>query len=247
MGYRKNKSCKNCGKCGKEFVLNQHNQIYCYDCNHPISLKDLIYKCKICNNEYKPNSRTSQCCSSKCRRINERNNWNKWYRKHKGYEPKLEIECVVCGNKFIRTRIGQKICGNKKCKLKNSAKKGLENYHKDKEKILEKRRNNINFCILNKLRMRISCAVKSQGAYKADKTIKLVGCSVVELKQHLKKQFKEGMNWNNYGKGGWHIDHILPCAGFNLSDEEEQKKCFHYTNLQPMWAQENLIKNCKVF
>jgi len=72
--------------------------------------------------------------------------------------------------------------------------------------------------------------------------MKLVGCSIDQLKQHIEKQFKKGMSWDNWGIYGWHIDHIKPCASFDLTKESEQKKCFHYTNLQPLWAKENLKK-----
>jgi hypothetical protein len=71
-------------------------------------------------------------------------------------------------------------------------------------------------------------------------TINLIGCSIEHLRRHLAFQFQPGMSWSNYGK--WHIDHIRPCAKFDLSKESEQKKCFHYTNLQPLWAKDNLIK-----
>ena len=70
--------------------------------------------------------------------------------------------------------------------------------------------------------------------------------SVDELKKHIEKQFKPGMNWSNHSVRGFHIDHIIPCASFDLTKEEEQKKCFHYTNLQPLWAEENLSKGAKV-
>jgi len=70
--------------------------------------------------------------------------------------------------------------------------------------------------------------------------MKLVGCSIDFLKQHLENKFKPGMSWKNYGK--WHIDHIRPCASFDLRKPAEQKKCFHYSNLQPLWAKENLVK-----
>jgi hypothetical protein len=69
----------------------------------------------------------------------------------------------------------------------------------------------------------------------------LIGCSMDELKIHLSSMFKEGMSWDNYGK--WHIDHIKPCASFNLSDPAQQKECFHYSNLQPLWAIENIKKS----
>jgi len=61
----------------------------------------------------------------------------------------------------------------------------------------------------------------------------------------LETKFLEGMDWDNYGIYGWHIDHIKPCSLFNLENIEEQKKCFHYTNLQPLWAIDNLKKGNK--
>lgn len=91
------------------------------------------------------------------------------------------------------------------------------------------------------LRSRLTNALKGKGA-KSQKTLELLGCSVEQLKQHLEMQFQEGMDWSNYGKHGWHVDHIIPCVSFDLFDPEQQKKCFHYTNLQPLWAEDNLKK-----
>ena len=68
----------------------------------------------------------------------------------------------------------------------------------------------------------------------------LVGCSLDDLRVHIEKQFSEGMTWKNKGK--WHIDHIRPCASFDLTDPEQQKQCFHFSNLQPLWARDNLRK-----
>ena len=66
-----------------------------------------------------------------------------------------------------------------------------------------------------------------------------MGCTIPYLKKYLESQFNEGMTWENHGENGWHIDHIKPCAAFDLTKPEEQKKCFHYTNLQPLWGNEN--------
>jgi hypothetical protein len=76
-------------------------------------------------------------------------------------------------------------------------------------------------------------------------TEELVGCSIPFLKAYFEKKFKPGMTWRNHGNHGWHIDHIRPCASFDLSKPEEQFKCFHYTNLQPLWKEENLKKHDK--
>lgn len=82
---------------------------------------------------------------------------------------------------------------------------------------------------------------------KSAKTIELLGCSIEFFKFHLESKFLSGMNWENRGKYGWHIDHIKPCSSFDLSKPEEQKKCFHYTNLQPLWAIDNLKKFNKIY
>lgn len=84
-----------------------------------------------------------------------------------------------------------------------------------------------------------------KGARKSDTTIKLLGCSYAEFIPHFEKQFKPGMTWENRGLLGWHIDHIRPCANFDLTDPEQQRICFHFTNLQPLWAADNLRKGTK--
>ncbi len=76
--------------------------------------------------------------------------------------------------------------------------------------------------------------------------MKLVGCSLEDLRNHLESYFAEGMSWDNWGYYGWHIDHIIPCCSFDLTKPEEQKKCFHYSNLQPLWGEENLRKKGKI-
>ena len=69
-----------------------------------------------------------------------------------------------------------------------------------------------------------------------------MGCTEVELKTYLESKFQPGMSWDNYGRTGWHIDHIRPLSSFDLSNADEQARACHYTNLQPLWAKENLSK-----
>jgi hypothetical protein len=73
----------------------------------------------------------------------------------------------------------------------------------------------------------------------------LVGYTLKDLMKHLKRQFTEGMSWNNYGKGGWEIDHKIPKSVFNYEkpEDEDFKKCWALKNLQPMWAKDNIIKS----
>jgi hypothetical protein len=94
------------------------------------------------------------------------------------------------------------------------------------------------------IRSRIQRAAISVGKKSRSRLFPLVGCSITHLMRYIEQRFKPGMAWNNYGRV-WHIDHIRPCSSFNLLKPSEQKKCFHYTNLQPLFAQENLSKNRK--
>jgi len=91
-------------------------------------------------------------------------------------------------------------------------------------------------------RRRLLSALKAQGARKCGKLVDLVGCTPQELRDWLESQFAPGMSWDNHGVHGWHVDHIRPCASFDLTDPAQQRECFHYTNLQPLWAKENRAK-----
>ena len=104
-----------------------------------------------------------------------------------------------------------------------------------------KLQNGIGFRLLDNCRRRVNLAIKNNS--KSASTIELIGCTVEELKAHLEAQFTEGMSWDNYGQ--WHIDHIKPCAMFDFTDEAQQRECFHFTNLQPLWAEDNLRKSDK--
>jgi hypothetical protein len=108
----------------------------------------------------------------------------------------------------------------------------------------KKLKENVEFRIAYSLRLRIRLALHGKG--KSARSWDLIGCNINELKSHLEKQFKPGMSWDNWGIHGWHIDHIIPCKSFDLTKPEEQKKCFHYTNMQPLWAKENLSKGFKI-
>jgi hypothetical protein len=85
--------------------------------------------------------------------------------------------------------------------------------------------------------------MKRQGGKKSDSFLELVGKSPKDLIAYIESLFKDGMSWDNYGQ--WHLDHIRPCASFDLSDPSQQKQCFHWSNLQPLWATENLRKNSR--
>lgn len=99
--------------------------------------------------------------------------------------------------------------------------------------------------LIHSIRVRVRQALKGQR--KTLPCIKLIGCDLDFLKKYLESKFQSGMTWNNYGRKGWHIDHIIPCASFDLSKLKQQKICFHYSNLQPLWAIENIKKGKKLY
>lgn len=103
---------------------------------------------------------------------------------------------------------------------------------------VDRRANNIQAKIAHNLRTRINKYLN--GFYKKHSSIESLGCSIQELQKHLEEQFKPGMSWCNYG--AWHIDHVKPLNKFNLKNEKDLKKACHYSNLQPLWASENLSK-----
>mgnify|MGYP000046404661 CR=1 FL=1 len=107
-----------------------------------------------------------------------------------------------------------------------------------------RRRLDVNFRISLSLRSRFCIAIKNNE--KTGSAIRDLGCSIQELKQRLESKFQEGMTWDNYGRAGWHIDHIIALSRFDLSNREELLKACHYSNLQPLWAKDNMRKGCKM-
>ena len=126
-----------------------------------------------------------------------------------------------------------------------------KSYHKNKKKIIKKNmeyerkrlQTDMNWVLKKRLRNRLRQALK--GISKSKSTMELLGVPHMDfLKTYLECKFKEGMTWEN--RHLWHIDHVIPCSSFDLTKPEEQAKCFHYTNLQPLWASENLSKGNRI-
>jgi len=117
----------------------------------------------------------------------------------------------------------------------------LENKPKRNAYVSNKRKTDLAFALTDNLRTRLKQALN--GKNKSKSTLKLLGCTVKYLIQHLEKQFQPGMNWEN--RHLFHIDHIRPCSSFDLTDPKQQSECFNYKNLQPLWAQDNMVKGAK--
>jgi hypothetical protein len=128
-------------------------------------------------------------------------------------------------------------------KHKNKIKR--DTYRKqNKERLYQTQRlrykNDINYKLSQNLRNRIKNAIIKNKDLSDIKARELLGCTLEEVRIYIESRFTEGMSWTNYGLKGWHIDHIKPINTFDLSDSEQRKQCFHYTNLRPLWAKDNL-------
>ncbi len=105
---------------------------------------------------------------------------------------------------------------------------------------VELRRRSAQAHLKHKLRCRLNVALKKRYK-KASRTLSLLGCSLSEFQKHLEALFSPGMSWDN--RGAWEIDHKRPCASFDMADPEQQKECFHFSNLQPLWRTDNRKKS----
>lgn len=128
-----------------------------------------------------------------------------------------------------------------------------QEYYRNNKELVNKRnvkyrvnryKNDINFKLVSLLRGRLTDAIR--GNFKNGSAIEDLGCSIEEFKLYIESKFQEGMTWDNHGLYGWHIDHIIPLSSFDLTDNEQLKKAVHYTNLQPLWAEDNLKKGNRV-
>lgn len=170
--------------------------------------------------------------------------------------------CVACNrklradNKLGHCRKHRHLAQSTKERLKRYEEKNKEKVKQTKLKSAKKNywktklryENDIQFWLRCALRNRLNSALK-RNAKKHTKScshISDLGCTTQELKNYLESKFKPGMTWENRGRTGWHIDHIIPLSSFDLSNREEALKACHYTNLQPLWAEENLAKNAKI-
>jgi len=218
---------KTCTKCGEEKEL------------------ELFVKNKRCKN-----GRAGMC--KMCRTKYSAD----YYQKNKHWLKPIRKKYQEINGK--KNRIKNKIKIQERSKIyyqknKEKIKQKSHNYYKNNKKIIRKRHQlyqnkRCKEDSLFKLRRNISTLVRNmlvKGGYnKNTKTFKILGCSFEEFKRHLESQFQKGMTWDNYGRNGWHIDHIYPVS--KAKNERHLIELNHYTNLQPLWEKDNLSKGNKI-
>jgi hypothetical protein len=217
---------KVCSKCKVEkpterFSKNKARkdglQPYCRDC------------CKEVSSKYRQENREKLRLS------------NKKYSKENNEKVKLKNKKWRDDNKERTAPVFKKYYEDNKEKIALRNKKYRNNRGTNLKKLRYK--NDIKYKLGVLLRSRINHALKNN--QKSGSAVSDLGCSIEEFKKYLESKFQEGMNWHNHGKFGWHIDHQIPVASFDLTDREQFLKAVHYTNLQPLWWYENLSKNGK--
>jgi len=254
------KKCSNINKQEKlkQWFLKNKKEVY----------EKFEIKCDICSKIFF-GKKNQKRCSNKCAHINKLQNINKKSyenNKEKYLKKRIEKTCDIC-NKLFLGDLTQKRCSikcSKKAGLRRDWNRYLENKEENDKKIKTrnlknidhmrkvnreyaklKRKNDVNFKIAHNCRIRIRGMLKVKNIKKSLHSRELIGCSPQFFKEHLENQFKPGMAWSNYNFYGWHIDHKIPLSNFDLTKEEEQKRAFHYSNCQPLWMCDNLVKSDK--
>jgi len=190
-----------------------------------------------------------------CRRIHYLMNKVQIKKKNKKYKAQNQ-EKVKESGKLYRDKNKDSIKSKKKKYSKDNSDqiaKYQKQYREDnKDSLREKtrirrnkrRKTDPSYRVLGNLRKRIYDALN--GKCKSARSIELLGCPIEQYRSYLESKFQDGMTWENYGRGGWSIDHIVPCDSFDLSEAKQQLKCFNYLNTQPLWEMDNIIKGNKV-
>jgi hypothetical protein len=204
--------CKICSGCNRPFPLTDFQK------NRNFSWDGLANYCR-------------ECASAKSRRNYERNKDRIIAYAHDYYQKNKDS---------LRDLNRQWVEENKE---QNSAYKSQwqrDNRERRNARLMERYHNEPNYRLAVLLRARILRALDNDQK-KLDGTLKTLGCSVDFLRQYLESKFLDGMTWDNHGDY-WHIDHIRPCATYDLTDPKQYAECFHYTNLQPLIWIDNLKK-----
>jgi len=198
-------------------------------------------KCLQCGSLFLYTKSTRIHCSTKCRK---KYNWKidqvkykekRYVARKEYYQKNKEQEKIKSLERYNKNK--------KNCNLRSKQWKA-----KNKSRVIEYKRNYRKIPhnhMVHCLRSRLGAILKNKKERKRCSVLKLIGCTSMFLKKHLESKFTEGMSWKNYGFYGWHVDHIRPCNSFDFSKKEEQKNCFHYSNLQPLWANDNFSKGNK--
>lgn len=225
---------KKCNKCGEEKQVN----LFYRDASKQDGLTTLCKDCKKeAKNGYASKNRKMLAKKSREYRIANLSACRERERKYSIENREKRNKKV---NKFFLENPEKKKIYIKRYKEKPGVKSRIQERQRTYE---SKKRSECPIYRLRQIcRSRLHMALKSKGLKKKTRTFDTIGCSPEDLKKHIENQFTDGMSWDNHGE--WHIDHIKPLSSGET--EEDILKLSHYSNLQPLWAEENFSKGCKI-
>lgn len=216
----------------------------CTKCKTEKELSE-FHKCKNMNDGHKHICKVCRKTPSKEYQINNKEKIKEYRHAYYLKNKKIINKKTIKYRKDNKTKVNKQQREHYRNNKQKISENSMQYFQKNKKKIIEKqlqkRKKFPRVKIRHNLQSRIRMAIKRHN--KALSTMLLVGCDIDYLMYHLQEQFAKDMSWDNYGD--WHIDHIKPCARFDLSSPSQQIKCFHYTNLQPLWAEDNWSKGAK--
>lgn len=242
---------KICATCGKRKIKSEYHKRSDRKCGVHSS-------CKKCTSEYKKNrywmNHTVELAKMTKSRLKPENqiqrkeyylkNKKAYVSRYKKYmsDPKKVKRMKERGASYwLKTKKNPTIIAKRWAYHRDPA-----NIAKRKEAHHKRKKVDENYNIKRRLRTRLRHITRLTGTPKFMSATSLVGCSFSDLKAHIERQFTKGMTWNKLNLGEIHIDHIIPCASFDLTKLSQQKKCFRYSNLQPLWRLHNLSKGAKL-
>jgi hypothetical protein len=239
------KICKKCGinKSLDNYGDNKNNEdgklIYCKECE------------KLRAVEYRKKNREKVNQSSKNWRNNNPENYKKTIQKYLEKNPNMtstERIKVYRQDENFKKKYSLKRKEYYQNNVEQEREKSKKYYHENKQIIRKKnnewkndKRKNDGFYRM-KINLRHRLRDYLIGESKGKRTKEIVGLDKIKFKLYIQSKFVDGMSWENYGK--WHLDHIKPLC--SAKDNEEALMLNHYTNLQPLWAEDNLRKNRKI-
>ena len=202
--------------------------------------------CKSCNSEYRKSKhqyKTRPWSTTEnhkvCRLCKEEKHIDNFH-KHKGGKYGVDSICKSCNIAQVNTEEG--IERARQWTLNNRELVNKRAVERDKEKC----KTDIQYRIKKHLRVRMhEVIIKKSKSTRNRKVEDLIGCEISEYKKHIENQWNSDMNWNNHGDV-WEIDHILPIDSFDMTNKQQQKQAFHYTNVQPLYKAENRSKSNKI-
>jgi len=206
----------------------------CYHCRRSLpltafrSMRDparLVCICTTC--------RVEHAKATKAYRLSHLEKWEEYTRRHRAAYAADPTRFLASDRKYRQSHKASHAARVKKWRKHNKDK--VNKAARLRKKRLPK---DCNELITGRLRGRVYSALLSQGVCRRTDVGKLIGCSIDFYKKYLALKWAKGMSWNNYGK--WEVDHIRPCALFDLSREEDRLACFHYSNTRPLWKAENM-------